>query len=181
MNSKQISKLLVLIILSLFLYFGKDQIDQTPIEDTQVSGVTSTTDEGKEYLVTKVVDGDTIKIEGIGTIRLIGIDTPETVDPRKEVQCYGVEASNKAKELLENKYVKLEYDQSQGETDKYGRILAYVYMEDGKMFNELMIEEGFAHEYTYNTPYKYQKEFKELEQYAKDQELGLWGPICNNN
>ena len=65
MNSKQISKLLVLIILSLFLYFGKDQIDQTPIEDTQVSGVTSTTDEGKEYLVTKVVDGDTIKIEGI--------------------------------------------------------------------------------------------------------------------
>lgn len=135
------------------------------------------------YSVVKVIDGDTVKVNINGTVetlRLIGIDTPETVDPRKPVQCFGVEASNKAKALLTGKRVRLEYDQSQGERDKYQRLLAYVYIENGVFFNKYMIEQGYAHEYTYNTPYKYQAEFKQAETNARNSNLGLWSPdTCN--
>ncbi|MEK7132705.1 MAG: thermonuclease family protein [Patescibacteria group bacterium] len=134
------------------------------------------------YPVTKVVDGDTmaVDINGKNTIiRLIGLDTPETVDPRKPVQCFGKEASNKARELLDGKRVRIEMDPSQGERDKYGRLLAYIYLEDGSLFNQMMIERGFGHEYTYNLPYRYQKEFKEEEKTARENKLGLWAPgVC---
>jgi len=135
------------------------------------------------YNVTKVVDGDTVKISmngSVTTLRLIGMDTPETVDPRKPVQCFGVEASNKAKELLSGKKVRLEYDTSQGEQDKYGRTLAYIYTEDGTLFNKYMIEQGYAYEYTYDEAYKYQSEFKQAEATAKATNKGLWSPdTCN--
>ncbi len=129
------------------------------------------------YLVTKVVDGDTISVDINGkqeVLRLIGIDSPETVDPRKPVQCFGIEASNKAKELLTNKKVFLENDPSQDERDKYNRLLRYVFLEDGTNFNKLMIGEGYAHEYTYQLPYKYQAEFKEAEKSARENKIGLW-------
>ena len=116
------------------------------------------------------------------TLRLIGIDTPETVDPRKPVQCFGKEASNKAKELLTNKKVRIEKDSTQGERDKYGRMLAYIFRDDGLFYNKYIIEQGYAHEYTYNTPYKYQSEFKVAEKYARENQLGLWSPnTCNGN
>lgn len=135
------------------------------------------------YKVTKIVDGDTIKVnynDKTETIRLLGIDTPETVDPRKEVQCYGVEASNKMKELLENKEISLELDLSQGLRDKYNRILAYVYRAKDNLFINLeLIKLGYAYEYTYNLPYKYQKEFRKAETSAKASQLGLWNPnVC---
>jgi len=114
-----------------------------------------------------VVDGDTIKIETLGTLRLIGIDTPEIVDPRKPVQCFALEASNKAKELLNGAQVYLEFDPTQGRLDKYGRTLAYVYRSDGLFFNKEMIAQGYAFEYTYNTPYKYQGTFKSVEDTAR--------------
>ena len=137
------------------------------------------------YSVVEVVDGDTIKINISGTkttLRLIGIDTPETKDPRKPVQCFGQEASNKAKELLSSKKVRIEKDSTQGEIDKYGRMLAYVYRDDGLFYNKYMIEHGYAHEYTYNIPYKYQVEFKVAEKYARENQLGLWSPTtCNGD
>lgn len=129
------------------------------------------------YSVVSVVDGDTIKVSVDGkteTFRLIGIDTPETVDPRKEVQCFGVEASNKAKELLSGKKVRIETDASQGTYDKYNRLLGYIYREDGLFYNKYMIEQGYAHEYTYGTPYKYQAEFKSAQTTAEKNKLGLW-------
>lgn len=129
------------------------------------------------FLVSSVVDGDTIKVNINGTtetLRLIGIDTPEVVDPRKPVQCFGVEASNKAKELLSGKSVRLEADPTQGERDTYGRLLRYVFTSDGTNFNKLMIQEGYAFEYTYNLPYKYQTEFNQAESYARTNKLGLW-------
>ncbi len=136
------------------------------------------------FRVVKVIDGDTLTVEINGqneTIRLIGIDTPESVHPTKPVECFGVEASNKAKELLNGKMVALESDASQGDRDKYNRLLRYVYLEDGTNFNKLMIREGFAHEYTYNLPYKYQKEFKEAEDIAKANKVGLWADgVCDN-
>jgi len=137
------------------------------------------------YSVSSVVDGDTLKVNINGTIetlRLIGMDTPETVDPRKPVQCFGKEASNKAKELLSGKKVRLEIDQTQGELDKYGRRLAYIYSEDGLFYNKYMIEQGYAHEYTYNTPYKYQADFKAAQKTAQQNLRGLWSPdTCNGD
>lgn len=129
------------------------------------------------YAVSSVIDGDTIQViidNKKETIRLIGIDSPETVDPRKPVQCFGKEASEKAKSLLSGKSVRLEADPTQGERDKYQRLLRYVFLEDGTNFNKLMISEGYAHEYTYNTPYKYQSEFKQAQKEAETNKLGLW-------
>lgn len=113
-------------------------------------------------------------------MRLIGLDTPETVDPRKPVQCFGKEASNKGKELLTGKKVRLEKDTTQGDKDKYGRTLAYIYTESGIFYNKYMIEQGYAHEYTYNTSYKYQSEFKQAQKTAESNKVGLWSPsTCN--
>jgi len=135
------------------------------------------------YSVVKVVDGDTLTLNIDGqnqTLRLIGIDTPETVDPRKPVQCFGVEASNKAKEVLTGQKVRIEKDSTQGELDKYNRLLAYVFLEDGTNFNKMMIEQGYAYEYTYNLPYKYQADFKLAEQIAREEKRGLWAEdTCN--
>lgn len=131
------------------------------------------------YKVVKVVDGDTLDVEVEGKIerlRLIGIDTPETVDPRKSVQCFGKEASKAAKELLDGKLVTLESDDTQGDKDKYKRLLRYVFFPDGTNFNLYMIEEGFAHEYTYADPYKYQFDFKQAQKLAMENEKGLWSP-----
>lgn len=138
------------------------------------------------FKVVRVVDGDTLDIDMNGTIeriRLIGMDTPETVDPRKVVQCFGKEASDKAKEMLNEKMVSIEADKSQGERDSYKRLLRYVYLEDGTFFNKYMIAEGYAHEYTYQSnPYKYQLEFKEAEKQARETAKGLWSPdSCNGN
>lgn len=126
--------------------------------------------------VTRVVDGDTIKVSTGITLRLIGIDTPETVDPRKPVQCFGREASNHAHQLLDKSSVSLEFDPTQGRLDRYGRTLAYVWMSDGRMFNELMIADGYAHEYTYDLPYRYQDQFIAAERAARDAPRGLWSP-----
>ncbi len=153
---------------------------------TKAPIITSATDvdesdiESKEgYQVIKVVDGDTmdVNIDGkIERLRLIGIDTPETVDPRKDVQCFGKEASNKARELLQGKFVTLESDDSQSVRDKYKRLLVYVFLPDGTNFNKFMIEEGYAYEYTYDSAYKYQSEFKEAQINAQSSNKGLWNP-----
>lgn len=130
------------------------------------------------FKVIEIVDGDTIKVlmnNKEEAVRLIGIDSPEVADPRIPVQCFGVEASNKAKELLTGKNVMLESDATQGERDKYGRLLRYVFLEDGTNFNKLMIEEGYAHEYTYkDNQYKYRNEFINSEKEARENKRGLW-------
>ncbi len=129
------------------------------------------------FAVTKVVDGDTIWVRVGGDrvkLRLIGIDTPETVDPGEPVGCFGPEASAEAFRLLSDSSVYLEMDPSQGETDRYDRTLAYVWMTDGTMFNLEMIRNGFAYEYTYDEPYEYQEQFQYAEQLATSENLGLW-------
>ncbi len=130
------------------------------------------------YKVLHVVDGDTfdVKINGLRKrIRSLGLDTPETVDPRKSVQCFGVEASNKAKEILNSQTVFLEADSSQANLDKYGRLLRYAWLRDGINFSEIMIRQGYAREYTYlGNPYKYQIRFKQAQQEAVGAGRGLW-------
>jgi len=152
------------------------------LEDNLQSASISNATSSGPYLVVRVIDGDTIDVEtedGVQRVRLIGIDTPETVDPRKPVQCFGKEASAKAKELLEGEKVMLEADFSQDERDKYDRLLRYVFLPDGRNFDLVLIEEGYAREYTYNTPYKYQQEFKEAERIAQENKRGLWADdVC---
>ena len=127
------------------------------------------------YTVLKVVDGDTIHVSANGQklkIRMIGLDTPETVDPRKPVQCFGLEASAQAKTILGGQSVYLETDPSQDTIDKYGRTLAYVWTASGRLFNLDMIADGYAFEYTYDLPYRYQADFKAAENDARTQSAG---------
>lgn len=127
--------------------------------------------------VLRVVDGDTIEVSLNSkkeTVRLIGIDAPETIDPRKSIECFSKEASEKAKEILDEETIALESDPTQGERDRYGRLLRYVFIDDLN-FNRLMISEGLAHEYIYqSSPYKYMEEFKNAEKEARENRVGLW-------
>lgn len=136
-------------------------------------------------LVTRVIDGDTIVVVVNGVsekIRLIGVDTPETVDPRKQVECFGKEASALTKTLLLNTSVIIEADATQGDRDKYGRLLRYVFLKDGTLINEKIISLGYGHEYTYRTPYKYQAQFNDAERSAREAQKGLWAPeACKNS
>jgi micrococcal nuclease len=102
------------------------------------------------------------------------MNTPETVAPNRPVQCYGPEASARTKELLTHKIVRLEKDPSQDDRDKYDRLLRYVFL-DEENINLLLIQEGYAKEYTYKIPYQYQKEFREEQKNAKKNKVGLWG------
>ena len=148
---------------------------------TPVATIASTLGvDGDQVRVIKVVDGDTIQveIEGIAeTVRFIGIDTPETVDPRRPVGCFGKEASNMVKELLSNKIVILQKDVS--DTDKYGRLLRYIYLpiDNGQMLfvNDYLVREGFALVLTYPPDVKFNERFREAEQSAKENKKGLWG------
>jgi micrococcal nuclease len=136
--------------------------------------------------VVNVVDGDTVDVVLSGArvrLRLIGIDTPETVDSRKPVQCFGKEASARAKELLSGKTVWLEADPTQDNRDAYERLLRYLWLPDGPvLFNLVMVADGYAHEYTYDQPYKYQAAFTGAEAAAREQGKGLWAAsTCNGD
>lgn len=129
--------------------------------------------------VTRVVDGDTIAVVVGGReerVRLIGINTPETVDPRRPVECFGAEASASAKAMLEGQDVLLEDDASQDSRDSNGRLLRYVWLEDGRMANLEQVAQGFAAEYTYDRPYKYRDIFRAAQREASDAGRGLWSP-----
>lgn len=133
--------------------------------------------QGERVLVTKVIDGDTIELENGSIVRLLGIDTPETKDPRKPVQCFGKEAANESRKLINGRHVILEKDIS--ETDKYGRLLRYIFLpiEDGSLLfvNDYLIREGFAKVLTYPPDVKYTEQFLEAQREAKDKKRGLWG------
>jgi micrococcal nuclease len=122
--------------------------------------------------VTRVVDGDTIILNGNERVRLIGVDTPETVHPQEPVEYYGTEASAFTKRLCEGKSVRLEYDWQK--QDKYGRTLAYVYLEDGTFLNAEIIKQGYGHAYT-RFPFKHLEEFRGYEREARENGKGLWG------
>jgi micrococcal nuclease len=122
-----------------------------------------------------VVDGDTIEVEMDGrrhTVRYIGIDTPEVADPRRPVMCYGEEASRRNRQLVEGRTVLLEKDVS--ETDRYGRLLRYVWA-DGVFVNAALVREGYARVYTVPPDVRYAELFRRLEREAREQGRGLWG------
>lgn len=111
----------------------------------------------------RVVDGDTIEIkigENVESVRLIGIDAPEMDEETKEK---AIESKQYLENLLKNQNIFLESDETQDNRDVYNRLLRYVYLEDTTLVNKKMIEADMAREYTFIYPYKYQKEFKEVE------------------
>lgn len=171
-GARKIIIALIGIVITALSYQGYIGSSTTPLEPAKQGN-----NVGYYYTVTKVTDGDTIHVDMNGVdekVRLIGINTPETVDPRTSIQCFGKEASLRAKELVGGKIVRLEFDDSQSMRDAYGRLLSYVFMEDGEMLNRKMVAEGYAYEYTYLKPYKYQKEFRGLQNIARVSGRGLW-------
>ena len=113
-------------------------------------------------------DGDEI------VVRLIGIDTPETVAQDRPIECFGPEASARTAQLVEGKQVWLEYDEVSGMTDKYDRTLAYVWLTTDLMLNEQLVREGFAEEYTYSEGARYQAQMVQAEGEARASRAGLW-------
>jgi len=115
--------------------------------------------------IKRVIDGDTIEVkigDKIESVRLIGIDTPELTDSSMN-GLKAIEAKEKLEEILKDKKVILESDESQDNRDVYNRLLRYVFLEDGTFINKEMIRSGLAEEYTFKVPYKYQEEFRKLE------------------
>jgi endonuclease YncB( thermonuclease family) len=122
-------------------------------------------------LVERIVDGDTLVVSGLGTVRLIGVDTPESVDPRRPVEAYSKEATQFLTNLALGKTVKPEFDVTR--TDRFGRTLAYLYLENGTLVNREIIRRGFGHAYV-EFPFKYLDEFRRAEQEARGARVGLW-------
>ncbi len=151
----------------------------TQISPTSIAASPSATPvaghSGKLVTVVSVVDGDTIKIEGGEVVRYIGMNTPETVAPRRPVECFGKEASAKNKELVQGKTVELEKDIS--ERDTYGRLLRYVWIGD-MLLNEYLVREGFAQVSTYPPDVKYAERLLAAQRLAVEEKKGMWGGEC---
>lgn len=167
----------LLIVCAIFL------IEPSLFEDVINSNVNSEVSKDQKELkkeqvtVAKVVDGDTLTVAfSNGTkekVRLLLIDTPESVHPTIGVQPFGVEASDYAKQVLKVGS-KVTIEIGNPERDKYNRLLGYVFV-DGKNFNQLMLEKGYARvAYVYPPNTKYLDEFKKAEEIAKEQKLGIW-------
>lgn len=144
---------------------------------------------GDYYFVNRVVDGDTVVLSNGEKVRLIGIDTPEVYESGKlhsdaertgkdikTIQALGKKASEYTKKRLDGKQVRIEFDQNNEyirHKDKYGRLLAYIYLPDGTFFNAEIIRDGYANAYT-KFPFKYMDEFRKLEKEARENKRGLW-------
>ena len=133
-------------------------------------------DYDRTVTVSRVVDGDTVEIspavDGVTDVRLIGIDTPETVDPGEEVEPYGPESSDFATEELTGRRVGLEFGAER--TDQYDRLLAYVYV-GGEMFNEVLVAEGYAQAFPYEPNTEHEGTFASAQEEARATGLGIWG------
>lgn len=128
------------------------------------------------YSVARFVDGDTIDVNMNGkveTIRMIGIDTPETHRPNTPIQCYGPEAAAYTKKLIGNQPVRLQADALDTNRDRYGRLLRYIYLPDNTLVEKRLITEGYGFAYT-QFPFEKALVFKTYEQDAKTAGRGLW-------
>lgn len=143
---------------------------------------------GDRVLVAQVIDGDTIRVrrgDKRETVRLIGVDAPETKHPDKPVEPWGPEAAAFARAMLEGKWVTLEYGDG-ARRDRYRRTLAYVRLADGTLFNEILVRTGNARAYT-RFPFAYSDQFRAAEREARAARRGLWsladlpaGPVVGN-
>lgn len=156
---------LIVLLVSAFLVDHKPAIKQAATNNA-VGG----------YRVIEFIDGDTITVDMNGSkekVRMIGVDTPETHDPRKPVQCYGIAASNYTKQLIGTNYVRLEADPINTNRDRYNRLLRYVYLPDGSLVNQEIIKNGYGFAYL-SFPFAKADEFRQTESDARIRNVGLW-------
>lgn len=137
-----------------------------------VSATAASAQESRWAIVARVIDGDTVQLVGGRRVRLIGVDTPEIDDSRRPVEQFALEAAEFVRRMVERKRVRLEFDWER--TDKYGRTLAYLYLEDGTFVNAEIVRQGFGFAYT-RFPFKYLDEFRALEREAREAGRGFWG------
>lgn len=123
-------------------------------------------------VITRIIDGDTVELDSGKTVRYIGINTPETQHPQKGKECFGAEAKETNRNLVEGKTVRLEKDVS--EVDRYGRLLRYVWIED-TLINESLVKDGSAYSSAYPPDIKHQEKFTVAEQFARENKKGFWG------
>ena len=172
---------------------------ELPSEAPSVPNATTTTTSTQLYfygsstapiktnaLVVRAVDGDTLvaRIDGESrdtTVRFLGINTPETVDPRKAVQCFGKEASKHVHGLIDGQRVLLVPDPQADDVDKYSRLLRNVVLADGTDLNAQLVSDGYAYAYlSFPLDAKRKRELKNLQENAKMTQRGLWSPTtCN--
>jgi endonuclease YncB( thermonuclease family) len=170
MLGKKISRLRLFVILMIIFVLSfiiallaEPEDPQTPVQKPSRPGY---------YKVAGVIDGDSLQVDiggQIESVRLIGIDAPELPGG-----CFGLAAKSQAGRILSGKEVRLEPDTSQANRDTYGRLLRYVILPDGINFNRLMLAKGYAREFTFKSPYRYQSSFMLAEQTAKAHRAGLW-------
>lgn len=167
---KSFFSILSLIFIAFYSLF--QVLEENSVLGESVETVVPSPSVQEEVLITRVIDGDTVEIEGGQKIRLIGVDAPESVHPQKPVECYAKVASETLKQWLEGKKVVLEKDVS--ETDRYGRLLRYIWL-DGENVNQRLVQEGFAYASSYPPDIKNQEKLQALQEDARVQSKGLWG------
>ncbi|MBX4199648.1 thermonuclease family protein [Candidatus Saccharibacteria bacterium] len=129
------------------------------------------------YSVAHFVDGDTIDVNMDGrteTVRFIGVDTPETHRPNTPVQCYGPEAAAYTKSIIGSSKLRLQADPLDTNRDRYGRLLRYIFLQDGTLVQEKLVSEGYAFAYT-QFPFQKKQQFVDEQAQAKAAKKGLWG------
>ncbi|MEK7597414.1 MAG: thermonuclease family protein [Patescibacteria group bacterium] len=182
-NKKLLIYILAIIYASLQLIFGKTHsLSKIPIIPTNIPVPTSFVGEKQTVKVVRVIDGDTIEIEGKIKVRYVGINTPEiyhdTTGKKTGEQCFADESYLENKKLVEGKIITLVKDVS--DKDKYGRLLRYVYVDPSTssgqaiFVNDYLITNGFAKIMTIKPDIKYAQQFKEDEKAAKTNNLGIW-------
>lgn len=175
MSKRRIQRLifsLVIACASVVTYY----VQTHPSAQQVTSGAVLGVQQPGYYRVTRATDGDTIQVDMNGkseNIRLIGVDTPESVKPNAPVQCYGHEASDFTKKHLSDQSVRLEADPTGDNRDRYDRLLRYVYLSDGTLWNQRLIAEGYGFAYL-SFPFGKKDEFAADQAKAQDAKRGLW-------
>ncbi|MBI5127650.1 thermonuclease family protein [Candidatus Roizmanbacteria bacterium] len=167
LSKKKIATLLTVLVIFFQLIFNRKSLNiasffLTPTIKKSIS---------ETFKVTRVIDGDTVEIEDKRRIRYIGINSPELHDPRRPIQCFGQQAYEENKKLAEGKTIRLEKDVS--ETDKYKRLLRYVYVGD-IFINDYLVRQGFAQKSTFPPDVKYADLFADAQKEAEENNRGLW-------
>lgn len=180
---------LALLAIGLILSEPRAEPPNLPPDETQPISTTpkfsAVTSSNANARVLRVVDGDTFvaamdQENGEWRVRMLGIDTPESVDPRRPVECFGKEAADKLRTLVEGRRVRLASDPEADERDAYGRLLRNVFLEDGTDVNATMVREGFAQAYLrYPLKRERKSELRKLEETARASSTGLWSKdVC---
>ncbi len=173
MTKKQTIYVLAIILVVIQFFFNKNspllKISSNPTNIP--TPVIATPYEKQKVKVIRIVDGDTIEIEGKQKVRYIGVNAPELHDPRRPIECYGQTAADENKRLVEGKEVYIQRDIS--ETDKYKRLLRYLWI--GDIFvNDYLVRQGFAQVSTFPPDVRYQQQFLEAQKEAIEKDRGLW-------